>query len=195
MPYNKNYLFTHNIDWYSCVDGRWVYAASRGGLLPKVVDNEAMLPKLQGICSNLPDIVNKGDIIINQELIEERYRRAVDFYEQRAIDNLENNQDYLEFLQEYNIEKFGEQFSESFVEMACKGFYSFVRLDIDNQFSNEYRLVAFPKGGTPVGLSEIISCPFKDVFVDDEYKDYIKGITIESKNEVISFASNLNILF
>lgn len=46
MYYNKNYLFTHNIDWYACINGIWIYAASRGGLLPGVVDNESMLPKL-----------------------------------------------------------------------------------------------------------------------------------------------------
>lgn len=195
MSYKKNYLFTHNIDWYACIDGTWIYAASRGGLLPEIVDNESMLPKFQGICSNLPDIVNKGDIVINQELIDVRYQRAVDIYKRRYRENLGNTHDYPEFLYEHNLQAFSEQFSEIFVEMACKGFYSFVRIDIDDPFSNEYGLVAFPKDGTPVGLSEIIRCPFNAAFVDNEYKDYIKSITIKGKNEVISFASNLDLLF
>lgn len=191
MSYNKNYLFTHNIDWYACIDGTWIYAASRGGLLPEIVDNESMLPKFQGICSNLPDIVNKGDIVINQELIDVRYQRAVEFYEQR----LENNHDCQEFLHEYSLQVFSKRFTELFVEKVCKGFYSFVRLDIDDPFSKEYRLVAFPKDGTPVGLSEIIRCPFNAAFKDKEYEEYIKSITIRDKNEVISFASNLDFLF
>lgn len=173
MYYNKNYLFTHNIDWYACINGIWIYAASRGGLLPGVVDNESMLPKLQGICANLPDVINEEDIVINQELIRVRYRRAVSFYEQRLIDNQANGLDFQQFLQKYNIEEFGKQFSTLFVEMARKGFYSFVRVDIDNPFSNEYRLVASPKNGTPAHLSEIIHKPFNEAFVDDEYKDYI----------------------
>lgn len=195
MPYNKNYLFTHNIDWYACIDGTWIYAASRGGLLPRVVDNESMLPKLQGICANLPDVVNEEDIVINQELINVRYQRAVDFYEQRSRDNLGDNLDFQQFLQEYNIEAFGKQFSALFVEMARKGFYSFVRVDIDDPFSNEYRLVASPKDGTPTHLSEIIRKPFNAAFVDDEYKDYVENITIRGENEVISFTSNLDMLF
>lgn len=195
MYYNKNYLFTHNIDWYACINGIWIYAASRGGLLPGVVDNESMLPKLQGICANLPDVINEEDIVINQELIRVRYRRAVSFYEQRLIDNQANGLDFQQFLQKYNIEEFGKQFSTLFVEMARKGFYSFVRVDIDNPFSNEYRLVASPKNGTPAHLSEIIHKPFNEAFVDDEYKDYIENITIRSENEVISFTSNLDVLF
>lgn len=195
MPYNKNYLFTHNIDWYACIDGTWIYAASRGGLLPGVVNNESMLPKLQGICANLPDVVNEENIVINQELIRIRYQRAVDFYEQRFRDNLEDNHSFQQFLQEYNIKVFSQQFSELFVEMARKGFYSFVRVDIDNPFSNKYRLVASPKNGTPTHLSEIIRKPFNAAFVDDEYKDYIKNITIKGENEVISFTSNLDMLF
>lgn len=195
MYYNKNYLFTHNIDWYACINGIWIYAASRGGLLPGVVDNESMLPKLQGICANLPDVINEEDIVINQELIRVRYRRAVSFYELRLIDNQANGLDFQQFLQEYNIEEFGKQFSTLFVEMARKGFYSFVRVDIDNPFSNEYRLVASPKNGTPAHLSEIIHKPFNEAFVDDEYKDYIENITIRSENEVISFTSNLDVLF
>ena len=152
-------------------------------------------PKLQGICANLPDVINEEDIVINQELIRVRYRRAVSFYEQRLIDNQANGLDFQQFLQEYNIEEFGKQFSTLFVEMARKGFYSFVRVDIDNPFSNEYRLVASPKNGTPAHLSEIIHKPFNEAFVDDEYKDYIENITIRSENEVISFTSNLDVLF
>lgn len=195
MSYNKNYLFTHNIDWYACINGTWIYAASRGGLLPWKVDNEYILPTLQGICANLPDIVNKEDIVINQELIDVRYQRAVDFYKRRLGDYLENNRNIQEFLTEYNIEEFSKQFSEIFVEKACKGFYSFIRVDIDDPFSNEYRLVASPKGGTPAHLSEIICKPFNAAFVNDKYKNYIENITIRGVNEVISFTSNLDILF
>ena len=63
MSYNKNYLFTHNIDWYACINGTWIYAASRGGLLPEKVDNESMLPKLQGICANIPNIVKTFNMV------------------------------------------------------------------------------------------------------------------------------------
>lgn len=100
----------HNIDWYACINSTWIYAASRGGQLPSEVDNESILPRLQGICANLPDIVNKEDIVINQELIDVRYQRAVDFYKRRLGDDLENNRDIQEFLNEYNIEEFSKQF-------------------------------------------------------------------------------------
>lgn len=195
MSYNKNYLFTHNIDWYACINGTWIYAASRGGLLPGIADNDSLLPKLQGICSNLPNIVNKEEIIINKELIKLRYQRATEFYRLRFGDDLINNQNFQDFLREYNIEIFGERFSELFVEMASKGFYSFVRLDIDDPFSNEYKLVAYPKNGTPTNLSDIIQRPFNDAFQDQEYVDYIKNITIKRENTIISFDSNLDILF
>lgn len=195
MSYNKNYLFTHNIDWYACINGTWIYAASRGGLLPGIADNDSILPKLQGICSNLPNLVNKEEIIINKELIKLRYQRATEFYRLRFGDNSINNQNFQNFLREYNIEIFSERFSELFVEMASKGFYSFVRLDIDNPFSNEYKLVAYPKNGTPTNLSDIIQRPFNDAFQDQEYVDYIKNITIKRENTIISFDSNLDILF
>ena len=195
MSYNKNYLFTHNIDWYACINGTWTYAASRGGLLPGIADNDSILPKLQGICSNLPNLVNKEEIIINKDLIKIRYQRATEFYRLRFGDNQINNQNFQDFLREYNFEIFSERFSELFVEMASKGFYSFVRLDIDDPFSNEYKLVAYPKNGTPTNLSDIILRPFNDVFQDQEYFDYIKNVTIKRENTIISFDSNLDMLF
>lgn len=44
MSYKKRYLFEHNVDWFGCINGRWIYAASRGGRLPERVNDENLLP-------------------------------------------------------------------------------------------------------------------------------------------------------
>lgn len=192
MPYNKNYLFTHSIDWFACINGIWIHAASRGGLLPNRIDNEIILLQLQGICSNLPVILRPSDITINDELIEKRYRRAIEFYEQRLVDNVNDFQD---FYREYNFESFRAVFSELFVEMACKGFYSFVRVDIDDPFSTDYSLVAYPKEDAQLHLSEILYRPYNSALIENEYIDYLHSISINDKNSPISLDANLDVLF
>lgn len=192
MPYNKNYLFTRSIDWFGCISGTWIHAASRGGLLPNKIDNDIILPQLQGICSNLPDIVGPNDIIINDELIEKRYRRAIEFYEQR-FGNIMN--EFQDFNREYNFESFRGCFSELFMGMACKGFYSFVRVDIDDPFSNDYSLVAYPKEDVQMRISEMLYAPYNSALINNEYIDYLNSISINKKDNSISLDTNLDLFF
>lgn len=192
MRYKRNYLLTHNIDWFVCIGGAWIYAASRGGLLPNFVDNRAELRKLQKICFNLPDVVEKDNIEINEDLIMKRYDRAYEIYAKKFGINRKQDQEILKII---NYKDFRESFMESFVEMACKGFYSYIRLDIDNAESNEYRLVAFPKDGTPKEIDEFLHNPIGYHLLGDEYTRYIRDITITNNNQNLSFNSNLDILF
>ena len=191
MSYRKDYLQSHNVDWFACVNGIWIHSASRGGLLPSKVDNEVVLPRLQGICSNLPDICDRKDILINDDLLEERYRRALDIYAHYYGDNTEfqghdEALDHNEFLSQY---------SELFVDMAVKGFYSFVRVDIDDDYSNEYRLVAYPPKIENNKLDSLIRHPFDEAFgEDEEMSEYLRNVSIQS-NEPIDFQSNLDFIF
>ena len=191
MAYNKNHLFTHNVDWFARVGDCWVYAASRGGLLPSRVDNDKILPGLQGVCSNLPYVYSEEEIEYNDELIETRYQRAISFYE----DRLENAIERELLRNEYSLDEFKSHFSEIFVEMARKGFYSFIRLNLEDAFCNEYNIVAYPKNGSPQSMSDIIHNPFNRAFDRNDYDDYLKQIYFPEPNISLGLHSTLDFIF
>ncbi|MDE5976713.1 MAG: hypothetical protein K2G69_09210, partial [Muribaculaceae bacterium] len=96
MAYRKAYLLNHDIDWYGRVSGRWIVASTMGGQLPSRADDERFLPLMQVICSNLPYLVSSEEITVNEDLIQERYERAVRVYREYYINNDDILRDFLE---------------------------------------------------------------------------------------------------
>ena len=87
--------------------------------MPSRADDEHYLPLMQVICSNLPYLVSSEEITVNEDLIQERYERAVRVYREYYI----NNEDILrDFLERYTLPIFRSQYIESFVDMARRGF-------------------------------------------------------------------------
>lgn len=140
MAYNKDYMFLHDIDWYACVNNLWIYASSMGGIIPNTVNDENSLREFQRICYNLPDITTPDKIIINDPLIHRRYNRALEVY----LSYYREEEYLLYILENYTYDYFKENYTREFKEMACKGFATFIRENIDDFADNTYSLVAYP---------------------------------------------------
>ena len=191
MAYRKAYMTGHDIDWYGSLNGQWIYASSMGGFLPNRVNDDRSLPIIQMIAYNLPELVPADRIIINDELIEERYQRAVtlyrDFYggPQQSPDNdlsYPNERLLNEFLESFTLELFKARYTEEFVRMARKGFLSFIRKNIDEPEDNRYALVAYPDKETIQKLTDTLNTPLPKWLDYPFLQTYIQNISLQKAN-------------
>jgi len=117
--YRKDYMLTHDIDWFFCHNGLAFHAASNGGIVPKEI--------LSGENSKIQEAVYgmqepKGvEIEINEDYIR---KNILNIPQDFSIDIKNQFTDYI----------------ASFSAMAKKGFIS-----LDRKDGNEYFWVARPK--------------------------------------------------
>lgn len=191
MAYRKAYMMGHDIDWYGCFNGQWIYAASMGGFLPDRVNDDRSLPIIQMMAYNLPELVPAERIMINDGLIEERYKRAVSLYRdfygspQEGPDNdlLYPNERILnEFLESFTLESFKARYTEEFVRMAQKGFLTFIRKNIDALEDNSYALVAYPDEETIQRLTETLNSPLPKWLDYTFLQTYLQNISLQKTN-------------
>lgn len=189
MAYRKEYMNTRCIDWFAKIGDKWIYANSTGGFLPAKINDDNYLPLLQSICSNLPDIFaeENDEIELNDTLITNRYNRALDIYNEYLTDSDEETIDI--FRNEYTLENFKNNYKQLFVNMASKGFYSFVRVNIDDESSMKYELVAYPKKTEKLEIEERIRKVAEMSEDGDNIMDYLQGITFEDHQ--IDFGTDL----
>lgn len=174
MPYRKRYMSSHDIDWYACVNHKWIYASSMGGLLPNKINNDTFLPLLQTISYNLPDLVEEDKIIVNNDLIVRRYERAVRVYREYYI----QNDDLLNrFLENFTLDSFGRAYTAEFISMARKGFISYIRENIDDPLDNNYIIVAEPSEEISVKLSDFFDSPLPEWLNSKQFKAYLNMIS------------------
>lgn len=195
MSYSKSYLVNHNIGWFACIDGIWIYAASRGGMLPNEVDDDIILPQIQSICSNLPNLINSEEdgIVLNHEFVDTRYKRAIDIY-RKMIDNEADFQDFIQ--SELSASAFENRFTEIFRDMSYRGFYSFVRENIDDIYDNKYRLVCYPANHNVISFDKVIDSLTQLGLANNDINKYIKKITLSSQleNRDKNIETKLNII-
>lgn len=118
MDYDKNYMLTHDIDWFCIINGMYVHLASAGGILPKGFRNKEKLRMQQYNVANAPFVYGEDDIIYNE-----------DFLTQRFEGNPKGRASYL----------------VTFREMAQKGFISMDRTNLIDLSDNHYHIVCYPK--------------------------------------------------
>lgn len=116
MKHTNAYLLTRDIDWFFELNGKPVHVASAGGELPTVINDRDKLREIQHVVSTLADINTTDDIYINPKLVN------------RLRDNNIALDDYL----------------QSFMEMAKKGFISVDRSNIGNPNDSMYHVVCVP---------------------------------------------------
>lgn len=117
MKYDERYLSNRDIDWFFKVNGKPVHVSSAGGSLPDRINDKEILRETQYQVSLLPNINTPEEITINQHLKKTLY----DNY------SCEIN-DYL----------------ESFISMAMKGFISIDRTNINDTADEKYHVVCIP---------------------------------------------------
>lgn len=114
------YQITHDIDWFCVINHVPIHIASNGGRIPDFYFNRRMLFRVQNFVEQLPMI---GDAEpIDSDVVHQEYSRGL-------VKNSESQR---------------EDYYRSFMEMACRGFYSYDRIDI-GEGRSRYILVAKPK--------------------------------------------------
>lgn len=101
--YDADYLETHDIDWFCKIGNTSMHFASDGGVLPEKVNDREQLRAIQYAVAMLEDVLGDEGIEINRQYV---WRVLGNNDKQKAFD------DYV----------------ESFVAMARKGFVSFDRM-------------------------------------------------------------------
>lgn len=142
MRYRKNYLLSHNIDWFCILGKKWVHVSSQGGFLPDFVDDDNFLPQLQALTNIIPVYSRFEDIDINEQLIKQRFERHLSIIREMQPNFDSNLSDFID--PEWDYSTFRSRYIASFVEMAQRGFYSYVRVNIDEIDDNRMVLVAKP---------------------------------------------------
>lgn len=182
MPYLKNYMTAHDIDWYACINGKWIVASSMGGLLPEKINNDSFLPILQTISYNLPFLTDKEEIFLNEELIRQRFERARRIYREYYA----NNEEMLElFLEHYTYEYFRHSYSAEFIEMARRGFITFIRFNIDDISDNRYTFVAKPSDNISEILKNTMDSPIPLWLDNPQFRSYLSTITLNAPDNDI----------
>lgn len=114
--YDKNYMLTHDIDWFCIINGVYVHVASAGGDLPERMRDREELRQLQYNVNRAEYIFNENEIEYNEQFLSARFQ------------NYEGRSDYI----------------KTFTEMARKGFVSLDRTNWNNPDDNTYHIVCRP---------------------------------------------------
>ena len=99
-------MLTRDIDWFACIDGKWVHAASVGGILPVAINDCSMLRVMQYVVANMEPVFQIEDLWINESYIDQRYRRHIDDYRENEISENDFRQNYEKILTETNPLKY-----------------------------------------------------------------------------------------
>jgi hypothetical protein len=133
-----------------------------------------MLPYLQAICSNLPDVIDADDITYGEDLLEERYKRHQLKYS--SIEKFAKGNEH-EIPEIDSFETFRSNYISSFTEMAKRGFYAYARVNID-ELDSTYHLIAKPTDDASNELANTIDYFVASPIVSQQFKDYISNISI-----------------
>jgi hypothetical protein len=101
--FDKNYLETHDIDWFCKIGNTAMHFASNGGELPEKVNDRKLLRKIQHAVAIRDCVLGENEIVINRSYVWSLLR---------------NN----ESRESFNF------YVESFITMARKGFVSFDKM-------------------------------------------------------------------
>lgn len=126
--YDMAYIQSHDIDWFCVIDDVPVHVASAGGAIPDNLNNREKLREQQYEVYNLPDIVSDNEIDINYPFLFQHL--GIQPEDDLAV------QDYL----------------NSFLAMARKGFASYDRRDINDLNAEEYICVCKPNNNQTINL-------------------------------------------
>ena len=131
MKYNEDYIYSKDIDWFFVANGKYVHVASAGGMIPDIINDREKLRDIQREVFLAPDIYRDEQIIINEDIIRQR------------------------FAQSDNFEQCRELYLRSFMAMARKGFISLDRTNFYNPNDNTYHIVCMPPNDKTIGIQDI----------------------------------------
>lgn len=137
----KNYVRTHDLDWFFIISGKPIHVASVGGDLPKGIKSLKLLrewqKKVENITSRVKVELNRA--FIAQQVIQKDYN----YFNDKDFDPdiiLQEN-DFIKELDYYGLSVQEKMYYNSFVSMAIRGFYSFDR-NLHDEKHETYHIVA-----------------------------------------------------
>ena len=143
--YRLDYQYTHDIDWFCCVNGCPVHIASNGGHLPA---DSYTIDELASLQHQVANIKPTFQYEVNSAYLDE-YLKNGGFY--TNIDNISPDEFRLMLpegieigVQSKSLSRQVLLYSWSFIEMAKRGFFSFDRKETHGR-EDIYHLVAWPK--------------------------------------------------
>jgi hypothetical protein len=161
-----------DIDWFCLINGHPSHMASMGGVLPGKFRNREVLRRQQDLVAQIQPFV---DAQLNINNIQTQLKEGYEYLRDQTINSaiVEANRDNPVFLYLKDYDLPVRLFASTFVEMARRGFWSYVRRDdVEN---NEYLLIAEPVG--PVGYE------WKPLrLMELEYKQGVVGNSIIIRN-------------
>ncbi len=160
MKISDNYMRSHDIDWFCCVDRHYLlHFASNGEMLPEFIADRERLWRAQRAVASLPLQLDK----------EPRYNRG-------HIEELSHLQEYDE-----------TRYLASFKLFALKGFYSFDYEWKREEQGGEYKLIVGPVEPLKPELMDFIDHYLPQISLEDidiRYREMFQGILtqIEANN-------------
>lgn len=165
MKLSEDYIQSKDIDWFCCINGIYVHAASAGGELPNIVNDYNKLRGIQEAVSKLPDIYKDEELIFNETFIKKELENNINLLRNKGI-----------FNGQYDPNKGFEYYIFTFKSMARKGFISYDRTHVNEIDDNHYHWVARPCNDSCIPEIEI---PIVEAKIDkqsllDQELDLIK---------------------
>lgn len=119
--YPDSYILAKDIDWFFKMNSQYIHVASAGGKLPAIINDREKLRQIQYQVFNLPYIYSVEEILINEPFIRQLLSPQIN----------ERPELY-------------DSYIESFVDFSRKGFISYDRTEVTDNFSNLYHIVCRP---------------------------------------------------
>ena len=138
--YSRTYQEDHNIDWFAVVDKTYCHFASGGTYLPDEVNKKEQNRKIQQYIAKKFLQLDKFplDVSINSRYIDDVNLVKKNPFEERHFDI-----DYKDYI----------------ADAVYLGFYSYCYWGVDKWGGILYRLLAYPKKETKIGIDNTIEVP------------------------------------
>lgn len=120
--YTRNYMLSHDIDWFCSINGWDVHLASAGSYIPQFANDLSTNRKNQRQAYTSEHLFEKDQIIVNEPYVKKRLESSTD-------DKL------------YSHKR--EMYIRSFVDMAQRGYISMDHNNFDID-STDYVVIAYP---------------------------------------------------
>ena len=195
MPYSDLYIHASDFDWFIFGDKIKIHAASAGGEVPKVIQNNIKRNRVTyETVKKMPDIFEKSEIKINDSIIRKFYNISFEDvqYIQKVcelfIPTMPKDRDFVypDMTSKRELFDFYYQniYCQSFITMARKGFYSFDCVGFQGNFY--YQLMAYPGRKEPeIQLPE---CPINQcsMTIDDFFDNSLDAFPIITLNKIVN---------
>lgn len=126
MAYTRQYLETHDIDWFCMINGHFIHGASNGGEIPPYITMQSNRDVME-VVGGLPLIVGEDSLEYNEQELTKQLTFVMDYHLDVSYDDAR------------------DRYLETFKLMAMKGFCSFDRVTDIRENKGKYVWLVRPR--------------------------------------------------